>query len=290
MISIGWFATGRGPGSRGLFNFIYHAIEDGQLDAQIEFVFSNREWGEANGSDEFIRLVKSYGFQPVTFSSERYRQERGGGPMRQHRADFDREVMDLLGSKDYRPDICVLAGYMLICSSSMCRHYPLLNLHGALPNGPTGTWQSVIWNLIESRSTHTGSMIHLATEAVDRGPALSHCELPITGGQFDADWERVWGRDISEIRATEGENNPLFQRIRAEGYRREPYLLLETLKAVAARRLVVEPCTAWDADGNPLSKDYPMGLPLGNEIEMAIGSSNRHSGASRNLWPPVSLS
>ena len=73
---------------------------------------------------------------------------------------------------------------MLICSGEMCRRYPLLNLHGALPNGPTGAWQSVIWQLIESRSQQTGAMIHLATEELDRGPVLSHCVVPITGDGF----------------------------------------------------------------------------------------------------------
>ena len=202
MMRIGWFSTGRGEGSRGLLRFIHDAIDQGRLDAEIEFVFSNREPGEAEGSDQFFEQVRSYRLPLVTLSSNRYRREHGGGPAARHRLGFDREAMRLL--ERYDPDVCALAGYMLICSGDMCRRYPLLNLHGALPDGPTGTWQSVIWQLIESRSTQTGAMIHLATEEVDRGPVLSHCVVPITGGEFDRDWEAMRGRDVSEIRGLRG--------------------------------------------------------------------------------------
>lgn len=268
MLRIGWFATGRGEGSRGLLRFVVDAIADGRLEARIEFVFSNREPGEAEGSDAFFDLVRSYGFPLVTLSSARYRRARGGGPMSRHRSDFDRAVIRLLDP--YHPDVCALAGYMLICSDELCRRYPLLNLHGALPDGPVGTWQSVIWELIASGATHTGAMIHLATEEVDRGPVLSHCVMPIVGDRFDTARSALAGCDIDQIRATEDEENALFRLIRSEGYRREPHLLLETLRAVADGRLTVYPGEAVDPFGNPLSDTLPTGLALTNEIEAAI--------------------
>ena len=270
MLRIGWLSTGRGEGSRGLLSFIHDAIDQGRLDAGIEFVFSNREPGEAEGSDQFFNLVRSYRVPLVTLSSNRYRREHGGGPMSRHRSGFDREAIRLL--EPYQPDICALAGYMLICSGEMCRRYPLLNLHGALPDGPTGTWQSVIWQLIDSRATQTGAMIHLATEEVDRGPVLSHCVVPITGDGFDQDWEGIGGRDAANIRDGEGEDFPLFQRIREAGYRREPYLILETLRAVADGRLQVKPETALDPSGEPLERGHPAGLPLTNHIEADLAA------------------
>ena len=270
MLRIGWFSTGRGDGSRGLLRFIHDAIEQGRLGAEIEFVFSNREPGEADGSDQFFDLVHSYNLPLVTLSSERYRREHGGGPMSRHRLGFDREAIRLL--ETYRPDVCALAGYMLICSGEMCRRYPLLNLHGALPDGPTGAWQSVIWQLIDSRSPQTGAMIHLATEEVDRGPVLSHCVTPITGDGFDECWEALRGRCVADIRAAEGEDFPLFRRIREAGYRREPYLILETLRAVADGRLRVKPETALDASGQPLGLRHPAGLPLTEHIEAALAT------------------
>lgn len=275
MLRIGWFATGRGAGSRGLLRFIHAAIADGRLDAQIEFVFSNREPGEAAGSDAFLALARSCGLPPVTLSSARYRKAHGGGPMANHRAGFDREVMRLL--RDYRPDVCVLAGYMLIFGAEMCRRYPLLNLHGALPDGPVGTWQSVIWQLIESGATHTGVMVHLATEAVDRGPPLAHCVIPIKGVAGDAAWNALAGKSVSEVKAAAGEDHPLFRHIRAAGYRREPHLLLATLRAVAEGRLQVRPGAALDGNGNPLAATYPAGLPLTDAVEAAVAASTPRS-------------
>jgi len=54
MLNIGWFSTGRGPGSQGLLRFVQDRLAKGLLDARIQFVFSNREPGEAEGSDQFF--------------------------------------------------------------------------------------------------------------------------------------------------------------------------------------------------------------------------------------------
>ena len=108
------------------------------------------------------------------------------------------EVMDKLSGLE--ADICVLAGYMLIVSGKMCRQYPLLNLHPALPDGPTGTWQEVVWELIDSNAKTTGAMVHLATEEVDRGPVVSYVTVPITGPIFDQHWESLKGKDLEAVK------------------------------------------------------------------------------------------
>ena len=181
MLNIGWFSTGRGPGSQGLLRFVQDRLARGRLDARIQFVFSNREPGEAEGSDQFFELTGKYGLPLITLSSNKFRRAMGGR-FADHRDEFDVRVMELLGG--FQPDICVLAGYMLIVGGDMCRQYPLLNLHPALPDGPTGTWQEVVWRLIETKATQTGAMIHLANEEVDRGPLISYCTAPLTGSGF----------------------------------------------------------------------------------------------------------
>ena len=280
MLNIGWFSTGRGQGSRGLLRFVQDRIDRGLLDARIQFVFSNRAPGEAEGSDEFFRLVEDCQLPLVTRSSARFRRSRRSRreanlTWARLRPEFDRLVMESLA--DYRPDVCVLAGYMLIVGGAMCRNYPLLNLHPALPDGPIGTWQEVIWELIRQGADRTGAMIHLATEEVDRGPVVSYCTAPITGPDFDPSWQAVAGRDLAELRAAPGEELDLFQQIRQAEYLREPYLLLETLRAVAAGRIVV-------GDGQVLhpspgeshsSADSPanaarLGLCLDPEIDRAM--------------------
>ena len=237
MLNIGWFSTGRGPGSRGLLQFVQERLKRSPIDARLSFVFSNRERGEADGSDQFFHLVESYGIPLITLSSAAFRRN-SGRPWSQLRPAFDQAVINALSN--HRPDICILAGYMLIVGGAMCRRYPLLNLHPALPDGPIGTWQEVIWALIEQRAARTGAMLHLATEQVDRGPLISYCTAPIDGPDLAPHWQEIAGQDLPTLRAQHGENLPLFQQIRQAEYRREPYLLYETLRALAAGRVTIQ--------------------------------------------------
>ena len=66
--------------------------------------------------------------------------------------------------------------------------------------------------------------------------------------------------------------NGLFKLIRSEGYRREPYLLLATLGAVANGRVKVRPGEALDGDGEPWASTHAAGLSLTEEIEAAIAA------------------
>lgn len=271
MLDIGWFSTGRGAGSQGLLRFVQDRINKGLLEARIKFVFSNREWGEAEGSDQFFRLVGDYGLPLVTVSSNKFRRARGGR-FADLRADYDQQVMDLLDP--YKPDICVLAGYMLIVGGTMCRRYSLLNLHPALPDGPTGTWQEVVWRLIESRATQTGAMVHMATEEVDRGPVISYCTVPLTGDGFDYHWQALAETDLDRIRESQGEEFHLFQAIRQAGYRREPYLLFETLRAVDEGRVAIRDGEVFEKKG-PAGEwvEIPKGLCLDLEVQHAMSQA-----------------
>jgi len=244
MLNIGWFSTGRGEGSRGLLSFVQTRLNETGANARINFVFSNRGRGEAEGSDEFFSLVDGYGLPLITHSSAEFRKEVGGR-FADHREEFGQQVMEKLAGSE--ADVCVLAGYMLIVSGKMCRQYPLLNLHPALPDGPTGTWQEVVWELIETRATKTGAMVHLATEEVDRGPVVSYVTVPITGPGFDEHWRTLEGQDLDVIKKTEGEDFALFQAIRREQYRREPYLLFETLRSVSQGEIRVADGQVLDA-------------------------------------------
>jgi folate-dependent phosphoribosylglycinamide formyltransferase PurN len=269
MLSIGWFSTGRGEGSLGLLKFVQERILDGRLDANIQFVFSNREAGEAEGSDRYFGLVESYGLPLVTASSVKFRRARGGR-FAEHREEYDRRVMELLSA--YDPEVCVLAGYMLIAGAAMCRDYSLLNLHPALPDGPIGAWQDVIWRLIETEASQTGAMMHLATEEVDRGPVVSHCTTPITGSAFAPLWEEVRRSGLPLLRAQQGEELALFQLIRRAEYRKEPYLLSETLRCLAEGRLTLAQGQAWDPGGSLLSESHPWGLCLDEEVAAGMAA------------------
>jgi phosphoribosylglycinamide formyltransferase-1 len=133
----------------------------------------------------------------------------------------------------------------------MCRRYPLINLHPALPKGPTGAWEEVIEELIQGRAEATGAMMHLVTPELDRGPVIAYCSFPIQGGAFDYLWgEGSRGR------------GPLFWLIRQEGVRREIPIVVLTLKALAEGRIRIEAGKVLDSTGKEVE-----GLSLTQEVE-----------------------
>ena len=269
-LRIGWFSTGRGQTSRRLLTAAVDAIRAGTLDAQIVFVFCNRERGEHEPSDGFLDLVASYGIPCLTLSSRRFRKESGGQlseagrPLPAWRVDYDRAVGDLIESYEF--DVGMLAGYMLIFTGEMTHRHGFLNLHPAEPGGPTGTWQEVVWQLIDTGAERSGVMVHLATEELDRGPPVSFCTFAIRGPAFDALWEAIGDRTAAELQAQEGEDAPLFREIRRHGVERELPLVVGTLLALANGRVRLEGARVLDASGRELQG----GLDLTAEIDAAV--------------------
>ncbi len=269
MYKLGWFSTGRGPGSRGLLTTTNNSIKSGDIKAEIEFVFCSREKGEAEGSDQFIKLVQSYGIPLITLSYQKFKKEHGSpgtlkdGSFLEWRLNYDREIMKHLAN--FHPDLCVLAGYMLVVGPEMCRKYTMLNLHPALPDGPKGTWQEVIWQLIEKQANKTGVTMHLVTTELDRGPVVTYASFPIVGKEFDKSWKEIEGKPVSEIKKTEGEENPLFKLIRAEGVKRELPLVIATVKAFSKGRIKVKNGKISDEKGREVR-----GYDLTGEIEKRV--------------------
>ena len=263
MLRLGWFSTGRGEGSCALLGLVQERIASGDLPATIDFVFQNRDRGEAEGSDQFQDLVRSHGIPLVTLSSQGFRRERGAKTFAEVRLEFDSQVIHLL--QEYHPDLCVLAGYMLYTADELCRRFSMINMHPALPDGPIGTWQQVIWQLIQQHAKETGAMIHLATEEWDRGPVITYFSFPLAGPLFDPLWEALGSRTIEKVQANQGEELPLFKRIREEGAKREPYLLLETIRAIAQGTVRITERQVTNAEGRPISA-----YRLNDQIQKAL--------------------
>ena len=228
-LKLGWFSTGRGEGSRGLLTAALDAIDSGRLNAQIEFVFVNRERGQYRGTDNYMDLVKERGIPLVTLSSQKFRTDNGRAPWPELRASFDEAVLELL--EPYSVDVSVTAGYMLI-APVLCRHFIMVNLHPALPCGPVGTVDQVIWELIEANASESGVMIHVATEELDLGPVLTYCRFPLSGSAYSSAWSEAEGHSIEELKASQSEDLTLFQLIRNAGVTRERPLLVATLAAI----------------------------------------------------------
>lgn len=273
MYQFGWFSTGRDKAARDLLQAVQSSIELGEIEAEIAFVFSNREPGESEESDLFFKLVDDYHTPLVTLSCQKFKvrkgitasQQQGGLP--QWRLGYDREVMNRL--RDFSPDLCVLAGYMLIVGKEMCRKYDMINLHPAAPGGPKGTWQEVTWQLIDNRAEETGAMMHLVTPELDQGPPVAYCSFPIRGEPFDRYW-REWEKPPSTSAKSRGETGPLFKLIRKYGLAREFPLIISTLKAFSQGKVRVAAGKVTDASGEPID-----GYDLTDEINKLIGEEYR---------------
>ena len=190
----------------------------------------HRERSEGEGSDAFMDLAESRGIPVIAHSARAFR-EAHGGDLASNRDAYDAQVRELL--QPYAPDLCVLAGYLLILSEPMVDAYRFVNIHGALPGGPIGLWQTVVWELIEARAEESGAMAFLVTPDLDRGPPIAYCRFSLRGPRFDGLWASAGDAALAQLRERDGEDLPLFRAVRAEGVSREPALLVETLRLIA---------------------------------------------------------
>ncbi len=242
MYQIGWFSTGRDKAARDLLTVVNSSIKQGEIEAEIAFVFCTREPGEAEASDLFIKLVEDYHIPLICFSYQKFKSREStpvtdqAGTLPPWRLDYDREVMNRL--QGFSPDLCVLAGYMLIVGKEMCQRYNMINLHPAAPGGPTGTWQEVIWQLIDNEAQQTGVMMHLVTPELDKGPPVAYCTFPIRGEPFDRYWQEMQGvmSDSPEKHRTK---DSLFKLIRKHGLAREFPLIVAAIKAFSQGKIKI---------------------------------------------------
>ena len=274
MYQLGWFSTGRDKAARDLLQAVQSQIKLGEIQAEIVFVFCSREPGESTKSDLFLSQVEDYHIPLVCFSYQKFKSRKGayitsqGETLPLWRLEYDREVMKRL--QDFHPDLCVLAGYMLIVGEEMCQRYNMINLHPAAPGGPTGTWQEVIWQLIEADAKQTGVMMHLVTPELDKGPPVTYCTFPIRGNPFDKYWDEIKGCSLEEIRQEQGEDNHLFRLIRQHGLAREFPLIISTIKAFSEDKIRVNSeKQVIDAEGKPI-KGYNMTGEINEVVEGTI--------------------
>ncbi|MDP2729768.1 MAG: formyltransferase family protein [Dehalococcoidales bacterium] len=265
----GWFSTGRDSAARDLLTAVKDSIRQGEIEGELAFVFCSREPGEAEESDSFITLVEDYHIPLICFSYQKFKARQSSSTTDQSalpawRLDYDLEVMSRL--QGFSPDLCVLAGYMLVVGKKMCQRYNMINLHPAAPGGPAGTWQEVIWQLIKNDAGETGVMMHLVTPELDQGPPVAYCTFPIRGEPFDRYWREIKGQSVEQIKKSQGENNNLFKLIRKHGLAREFLLIIATLKAFSEGTIKINTeKQVVDAEGRLIK-----GYDLTDEIDQLV--------------------
>jgi phosphoribosylglycinamide formyltransferase-1 len=255
LLNIGWFSTGRDEAARQLLQAVQDKSQRGDIDGKISFVFSDREPGEAKESDLFFELVQSYNIPLICLSHQKFKTaiEEDLDTNKDWRIKYDKEVNKRI--ETFAPDLCVLAGYMLIVSKELCQKYDMINLHPAPPGGPTGSWQEVIWMLIQNKADTAGAMIHLATPELDRGPVISYCLFSIKGEPF----AEYWRKDDKDM---------LFRLIRHHELAREFPLIILTLQALSRSEVGIKDRRVIDAQGKLIS-----GYNLSGKIDEEVNKN-----------------
>ena len=248
MLNIGWFSTGRDEAARQLLQAVQDKSYSGEINGKISFVFSNREPGEAKESDLFFELVRSYNIPLVSLSHKKFKTD---GEEKDWRIKYDKEVNKKI--ELFAPDLCVLAGYMLIVSEELCQKYNMINLHPAPPGGPTGSWQEVIWTLLHNKADTAGAMMHLVTPELDKGPAISYCLFSIKDEPFAEYWQK-------------DDKNMLFRLIRQHELAREFPLIVLTLQSLSRGEVGIKDRRVIDAQGKPI-KGYDLSAKIDREME-----------------------
>ena len=247
MLRLGWFSTGRGPGSRNLLKTVMDRKLAGDLDVEIAFVFCNWSNEESDNPKRdqrrmFFDMIEGYGIPLVTVSWKEFMPELRASDEAAWRIEYGKVLREAVSPYEF--DLGILAGYMLWMDDETCDEFDMLNLHPALPDGPKGTWQEVIWQLISEDAERQGAMMHICTEEWDRGAAITYCGFPIRGGDYDALWEgiheKLGTRTLDQIKAEEGQDEPLFKRIREDGAMRELPLIVATIGAFDDGRVRIE--------------------------------------------------
>jgi len=261
------------------------SIKRGQIKAELAFVFCSRDAGEAEESDLFIKLVNSYRIPLVCFSYQKFKAEferlrksyleqseshqiplsKAVRSMLKQpwRQEYDRRVIAKV--EGFHPDLCVLAGYMLITGQEMCQRYNMINLHPAAPGGPAGTWQEVIRQLIDSEAKETGVMMHLVTPELDKGPPVAYCTFSIRGEPFDEYWQAIKKLPPASPQGKEARES-LFKLIRKHGLTREFPLIVATLKAFSQGKIrITKDKKVVDAEGRLIK-----GYNLTDEIDKIV--------------------
>ena len=148
---------------------IIDAVQSNQLQAEIVAVVSNRQnaYGLTRAENADIP-TRYFPLKPYKIA---------GKP----RTAYDNDLAQLVA--EYKPDLIVLAGWMLILSATFLDQFPqqVINLHPALPDQFPGT--HAIQRAYEAyqveKIEESGCMVHYVIPEVDAGPVIDTAVVPI---------------------------------------------------------------------------------------------------------------
>jgi phosphoribosylglycinamide formyltransferase-1 len=151
------FLSGRGSN----FVAIREAVRKGGIDADIGFVFSNKE--DAPG----LVKAREWGLETLALNPKLFAA----------REDYDRAIIGELGQRQI--DLVCLAGYMKVLTPELCDafKYRLVNIHPALL--PSFPGLHVQQKAIDWGVRFSGCTVHFVAAEVDMGPIILQAVVPV---------------------------------------------------------------------------------------------------------------
>ncbi len=232
--SIGWFTTARGPGSLNLFTTLMEWVRSGEIDVRVSFVFINREVKGNAYRQRLIDMAAAEGIPVIIFPSDGFRPDLKVKDLNGWREAYGEGLRERIA--EHPMDFGVLAGYMLILDRITCEKYDIINLHPALPDTYTGTWEEIVGQVVRNRDPRYGAMVHICSPELDRGAIISYDSFP-TAPMLDAPVafeEKV-------------------RRVRSEEAKREAPLLMESIRMMTEGQVTVQRGKVHGPDGGELA-------------------------------------
>jgi phosphoribosylglycinamide formyltransferase-1 len=157
---LGVLISGRGSNLQALI----HAIDRGELDAQIAVVVSNR--ATAGG----LELARAAGIETIVLDHKQFAT----------RDEYDGRVGGELTVRGV--SLVCLAGFMRLVSTTLLDAFPdaVLNIHPSLlPSFPGVNAQQ---QALEHGVKVTGATVHFVTSELDAGPIVLQAAVPVHDG------------------------------------------------------------------------------------------------------------
>ncbi|MEH1929181.1 MAG: phosphoribosylglycinamide formyltransferase [Nostoc sp.] len=156
-LKLGIMASGNGSN----FDVVAQAIQDGQLNAQIQVLIYN------NPSAKAAVKAANRGVESVLLNHRNYKS----------REEFDEKIVQTL--RHYDVDWVIMAGWMRLVTSVLIDAFPerIINIHPSLL--PSFKGIRAVEQALASGVKITGCTAHIACLEMDSGPILIQAAVPV---------------------------------------------------------------------------------------------------------------
>lgn len=163
------FASGSGSN----FQAIQEAIDNGELNAKVELVVTDKP------NAFVVTRAKNLGIPVFAFSPKEYESKDA----------YETEIIQKLQEEEV--EWIVLAGYMRLIGQALLTAYPnrIVNIHPSLL--PSFPGKDAIGQAMEHGVKVTGVTVHYVDEGMDTGPILAQSPVEVVDGDREKTEQRI---------------------------------------------------------------------------------------------------